>query len=94
MTLWVYHHDYDTMEVPSYNDIKGGTVMTMILWGYSHDYKIMYGLPSPHGYDIMEGPHDYEMMGDPQDNEIKGGNLMTIILYGYPHDYNSIGVPS
>ena len=57
MTFWVYHHDYDTMVVPLYNDIKGGTVMTMILWEYSHDCKIM-GRPFPHGYDIMEGPHD------------------------------------
>ena len=31
------------MGVPSYNDIKEGTVMTMILWGYSQDYKIMVG---------------------------------------------------
>ena len=33
MTLWEYRHDYDTMGVPSYNETKGGTVMTMIiLW--------------------------------------------------------------
>ena len=43
MTLWVDRDDYDTMVVPLYNDIKGGTVMTMILRGYSHDYKIMVG---------------------------------------------------
>ena len=43
MTLWAYRDDYDTMGVPSYSDIKQGTVMTMILWGYSHDYKIMVG---------------------------------------------------
>ena len=49
--------------------------MTMILWGYSHDYKIMYGLPSPHGYDIMEGPHDYEMMGTLKTMRLKGETL-------------------
>ena len=43
MTLWAHRDDYDTMVVPSYNDIKEGTVMIMILWGYSQDYKIMVG---------------------------------------------------
>ena len=43
MTLWAYRDDCDTMGVLSYNDIKEGTVMTMILWGYSQDYKIMVG---------------------------------------------------
>ena len=45
MTLWGYRHDYDTMGVPSYNETKGVTVMTMILWGYSHDDDIMVGPP-------------------------------------------------
>ena len=45
MTFWGYHHDYDTMGVPSYNETKGGTVMTMILLGYSHDDHIMVGPP-------------------------------------------------
>ena len=62
MTLWVYHHDYDTMVVPLYKDIKGGTVMTMILWGYSHDYKIMVG-PSLMVMTLWGAPKKKTLMG-------------------------------
>ena len=64
MTLWAYRDDCDTMGVPSYNDIKEGTVMTMILWGYSHDYKIMVG-PSLMVLTLWGGPQEKDINGVP-----------------------------
>ena len=82
MTLWGYRHDYDTMGVPSYNETKGVTVMTMILGGYSHDDHIMVGPPLT-VMTLWGALKKKRLMGYP----------FTVILWGFPHDYDTIGYP-
>ena len=92
MTLWADRDDYDTMVVPSYNDIKGGTVMTMILWGYSHDYKIMVG-PSLMVMTLWGVLKKKTLMGYPFDCDIMWVPSSLWKYIAYPHDYEIMGDP-